>query len=166
MRRSTRFSEDKIAEIIAVRDEKGWDRTAWDNFPVRMMAIMSEVVEIELSESIEEFELELADVAIYVLSILHDFGHDSSGRTIAYGSRQWGMSLADATFPLRNKVREAYERWRRNEQKDALICLELLMLELLYVAHSFGVDIDQAIEDKLNVLRSRDVRHGGKHPSS
>ena len=112
---------------------------------------------------------ELADVVIRVADMAEFYGVDLAGYRLTAGFSAWSgresfgewlgeahgmLSQAFETFYAETKYNSG---WRTVSQRlaDIILCAERM------AAH-YGIDLDAAIEAKLEYNRTRPYRHGGK----
>lgn len=163
------------ADVISYRDAKGFAVTTWDDLPTRLCCLHSECRELEdalatsFSTAARAVRHECADIAMYALTILHDLGAPSWDLRQSYhqGASRFG-SPAEFVAPLRKHVDDAFRAWRRGDQKDALICIELVLVALVdlkgrVLGHESSVAFD--VRAKIAVSKDRPRTHG-KDPRS
>jgi len=172
MRYDTNFGGEVMEPLIAVRDKMGWNPAKLDTLPTRLMCVISELDEFEealTNGARGHMAEELADVAMYLLCTLHDLWPGRSWRTVS-GLPSLYQTPGEITRPVRRDVVRAMQAWRRveapNRMSDAGIALELALLEVVRIAVALDFDIDDSIFAKIQVLRNRGPRNGGKHPDS
>lgn len=171
------------ARVIAYRDSKQFAPTMWGDLPTRLSCIHSEVRELEdalsaLGEAaahrsaayLEQVARhEVADIAMYSLSILHDMGRDSwSFRTSYHGGAARFCSASEMTRPLRRHTDDAFRAWRKGDRKDAMVCIELVLVALMDLrVRVLGWRGDVAIDvlEKIAASADRPPAHG-KDPRS
>lgn len=117
--------------VIEIGDANGWRKTTMESLATRLCAMQSEMFEFEEALRCDgESRLELADIAIYALRILEDFRPgDWCLRTRVRPIPTRYDNPGNLTYPMRRYARSAFESWRRGNLKDALVCVELVLLE-------------------------------------
>lgn len=161
-------------EIFDARARLGFRSVTWETLPTRLMCVIAELDEIE-----EELEannrdgvnIELADVAMYLLTITLDIWPARWGRrhlraSPVRESRTPHAAPESLTKPVRRQTVNAFEAWRKGDSKDTGIFTELALLETMRLAESLGVHLPAAIAAKLVILRARAETDYAKHPSS
>lgn len=164
--------EAMATKAVEYRDAKGYAATTWDNLPIRLACILSEIE--ELTEALEDgnmsaVRMESADVAMYAFSCLRDlYDGQWTMRDRYHGGPRIHAAPSELTKPLRREARGAFEAWRKGQHKDVMIRLELLLCALMDLRFrvlklvSLGCDIST----KINMSASRPMLHGGKDPRS
>lgn len=160
------------AQILRYRAEKGFTPCGWESAAPRIACIAAEIWEVEEalgleSWSDEEVAHELAGTACYILGLQHDL-------CFVLGTQRHGLneklcrhaSPAELTAVLRKYWRMFFEAWRREDYKDAPICLELLFCAVLFVRDNVLHLPGSLKADMLQILAPNDrpYRHGGKNP--
>lgn len=164
-----------LAERVhATSVEKGFDPPSWDNFLAKTALVYTEVDELVEALRIatgdsSDSEMELADIAIRVMSMLHclapEFGGWSDGRILDDEKQMRRFFDPDSVVrPIREHLRGAIKSYRKGNRRDAVLHLELALLETfrvharLYAPH----DLVRAIVEKNTFNRSRPFRHGNQ----
>lgn len=157
-----------IAINHALFDVPDWD----ENFIPKIAFAITELDEgVQWVEGIgkDPVEIELADTAIRLMSTLYGiWGNDwSAGRILnRVRPNQIGlfMPLEVAVWPVLRQICKAMECWRKNDpatgKKDAMICIELAVLETFRVADRMGFDLIKEIERKAAKNTMREPLHG------
>lgn len=156
------------AEADAIAAANGFDTPTWDNLPVKLMLVCTELDEARdyvYGTAADPIEAELADAAIRILSILHSiWGPDwhwrprSKAATLRPAARYQPIEYI-LWRPLAH-VCKAVERWRYNHTDDTRGYLELALSELWALALIIGSDLEIEIEMKLAKNRTRAKLHG------
>lgn len=161
------------ARVSRIALEKGFDKADWDeNFVQKLAFVVTELDEAaQGAEGIgkDPVDRELADVAIRLLSCLHNISGDqwSAGRIEARRPPArigvW-QPIEVALWPILRKLSQAIECWRKNDpeigKKDAMICCELALLETFRLADRMGIDLMAVIESKSTANAARPRLHG------
>ena len=173
---------ESAIKVVAYRDSKGFAATTWDTLPVKLACIMCEIE--ELTEALEDYSsnrqslrsgtrevhFEVADVAMYSLSILRDlFDGQWTMRNVYHGGPRALAVPSELTKALRKETRGAFEQWRRGNFKDVMIHLELLIAALIDLrTRVIGLEgtLASDIDRKIEYAANRPPLHGGKDPRS
>lgn len=174
-----RIPQERLASVVQrireVRDRSGWRPTTWQpaSFSSRCMGVLRELDEFE--EAILNpdpfFMLELADVSMYLLMILHDLGGHPSGSLPPvqppHGESQTGVIL-EMTRQARSRVLHAWNQWRRSSfsHDDVLSDLRMAFAIINTVAEVCQMPLEKAILEKCRINETRGPTHGGKHPDT
>ncbi len=157
--------------ILKARARLEFNPARMEVLPCRLMCIISELEEFEDASSTQHEHEELADVAIYLITMLHDLyeGEDWPARHIGLLPNPH-ESKSVLTRPIRRYVVKAMQYWRKVQsplrKRDVCISMELALFETVRLARCMGFDLRGAIVEKLAILDKRSVRNGGKHPDS
>lgn len=167
---SNRLPDATVSRIIKVRDDNGWTPTTADELPKRLMAVVAELREFAEADTPAACEEELADVAIYLITMLHDLSHEFDRATAERSVRtiHWRDSRVDLARRIERYIVMAWEHWRRERatrHADLMICLELALLETVHAALVEKVDFVYAVERKTAVLVRRGNRRGKRADS-
>jgi hypothetical protein len=172
----------EVAERVhAISREKGFDVPHWDeNFPIKVVLFITELDEaVQFVEGIgkDPVEVELGDTAIRILSTLHAIWGDawSPGRieTRALPKHVVGRNYAlyvpieVAVWPIIRYLCGAIEQWRKSKpgedgthKREAMICIELALLETFRLADLHGANLREIIEAKAVKNAARPPLHG------
>lgn len=156
---------ERAARIIA---QNGFQPATWELLPTKIVMAMTEIDEAAYAQSDDELAEELADVAIRILVMLQDvWGSDwsdrISGRAVKPRSVAKDMrSFPEAIFPTFSRLCSAVQHWRHERQKDTEQCLELALLDLWRLADQLLIDLDTAVDMKLNKNANRMHLHGAR----
>lgn len=162
------------ARVHGISREKGFDVPDWDeNFPVKVMLFITELDEaVQWVHGVGEDppEIELGDTAIRILSTLHSIWETgwSPGRieTRRLPDRVGLYAPMEvAVWPIVKYLCAAVEQWRKSvpgdhgsaHKREAMICIELALLETFRLADRMGADLRAIIETKAakNAVRPR-----------
>jgi hypothetical protein len=153
-------------EAADVRDIIGFNPANMNNLGVKIACMYSELLELEealLDDDPREYQLELADVAMYAMTALQDLSADTwCLRSPAHEIGRY-KTPADLTYPLRARIRTVFEYWRKGNTKDTVIALELVVKSCIELASKLEFDLGMAISAKIKTNKARSVRHGDKH---
>lgn len=146
--------------------------TTFEDAPIRLCCIHAEISELQRAIEAGELRnqaLESADVACYALLMLIDLGCESwEFRERIHGGPKMYRSPAELVAPLRAYVDMAFERWRRDDKRDLMICLELLIAMLVDVRTRclrLPNSLQQDIQHKLALNAGRAACHGKNNRS-
>lgn len=154
----------RARECSEIAERAGFQRVTWENAPIKILMVYTELDELEEAETHEERAEELADVAIRLLGILHDLRVDAwasriNPRTVRRGTQRPALIETQAQ-PIRQRLRRAVEAWRRDEPRDALQHVELALLEAFRTAWRMEINLHAAILAKMEINRGRERLHG------
>lgn len=164
------LTAERVAQIAA---ERGFDVADWDENFVQKLAF----VVTELDEAVQWVEgtgkdpigVELADTAIRLMACLHQiWGKDWSPSRITHRREPRIVGLYEpievACWRVVRQLCKAIEAWRKNApgqgKKDAMICVELALLETFRMADRLGINLIAEIENKTSVNKGRPKQHG------
>jgi NTP pyrophosphatase (non-canonical NTP hydrolase) len=160
-------------EIREISQANGWDsvyRPDWtssnDMIPCRLALIHSEICEAHGAFHTGDFdnlEAEFADIIIRVLDLADGLTEDFE----AHVARLEGAFLSDnveqAFNFLHNMTTYALEAFRSDDLLKFLGALALLLFSVeCWALGKFGINMDVAVPEKMDVNRHRSYRHGGK----
>ena len=126
-------------------------------------------VNVKVSTKPEGVASELADVVIRVADMAEHYGVDLAGYRLTAGFSAWsgresfGEWLGEAHWMLSQAFETFYadtkynSGWRAVSQRLA----DIILWAERMAAH-YGIDLDAAIEAKMEYNRTREYRHGGK----
>lgn len=169
------YINERARRVREIGVSKGWHpvtKKDWEDDPYKIPSalalIHSEINEAHdelLGERLNELATELADIEIRVL----DMGGGLVKDFEACVSFAWesGLTIPDnldrAFIDMHKYVTAALEFYRDNE--PGLFIGELAKLYIFnrcFAIHKFKLNIDQAVEDKIEKNAQRSFRHGGK----
>lgn len=164
----------KIPDILEYRAHAGFNAASWGTLPVKMMCIECEVVELEnamriwdrVSQCPDNVAFEVADIAMYAMLTVHDLRGQPALRDCSQLTCERLGPPEVLCAPIRRYNAMGMERWRRHDKKDAVISIELIVLECQRLAKAFDIYLPAYIERKLERNYKRPHLHGGKHPDS
>lgn len=159
--------QQKLAhECLQTALDKGFDPPTWENLPIKVMLVVTEVEEaINFVQEGGNDPLgeELADIWIRVSGILSQL----------WGEHGWSARyhrVMDANhlyhpievhmWPIVKWCCRAVEAWRHDKKNDVQACLELALKETWQIAATLGIDIEVEIYAKLEKNRQRAHLHG------
>lgn len=161
---------DLVPDVLEARARLGFDPVRWETLPTRLMCVIRELDELEHALGIGDFDgivLESADVAMYLVQTIADLWPTRWGKRHAHGARGTAYAAPETlTKPTRQHIANAFEAWRQLDEQNASICIELALLEIMRLAKALDVPLPGAMVAKIDMLRSRELRNGGKHPAS
>jgi hypothetical protein len=158
---------------VGYRTRKRFEPATWDTAPIRLNCINSEIYELE--EALEQrgssaahsdwpVRYELADIAAYTLTVLRDLGAENwDFRQSFHGGSRRHATPAEITAPLRKYARAAFEFWRKQQPKELLVSLEILLVAVVDVrTRVLGLpgDLTGDVHAKFAASASRPARHG------
>lgn len=165
-----------VQRIREVRDKSGWRPTTWQpaSFSSRCMGVLRELDEFEEAILVPDpfFMLELADVSMYLLMMIHDLG----GHPIdpsppvhipPHGEDRSGVVL-ELTRQARSRVLYAWNQWRRSSFSHDVVLNDLRVAFAIVSAVSvvLQMSLEKAILEKCRINETRGPTHGGKHPDT
>lgn len=157
-----------VERVVAERDRMEWNPTTSDNFGTRCMCIIAELTELVGamgSRDRREIAHELADVTMYLVVMLHDLldGEMYPLRAVYPREAPSPFQTPHALIgPTQRAVVMAFEKWRRNNMGDAVMSLQIAMLEVCRLSHTLDMSLASVVEDKVEILRQRQPLNGGK----
>lgn len=152
-----------VAENAA---SKGFQLANWDNFATKCMLAVTEVQEaIDAARGAGYLQDEIADISIRLLESLDSIWRDqwSDGRvTMRHrGPARILWREPEVVFsPVIVALVGAVEAWRKGDQKDAMISIELALLHTFRIADALDLDPMQAIASKHAKNVERPPLHG------
>jgi hypothetical protein len=163
---------ETAAWIRGVNESNGFDAPAWDNLPVKMMLVVTELNEAcdgVHGTGQDPLAEELADTAIRLLDILGslwtgDWSDRRWGREVdrvARGNVQFQPIETVLWRPLRYCCL-AVESWRHENRDDTRIAIELALRETLEIGRALKFDMAEEIERKVLRNMGRGQLHGKK----
>lgn len=162
-------------EVFNVARDRGFDAADWDsNFPAKLLLVITELdeaVQWVEGHGKDPVEVELADTAIRLLNTLHSvWGRDWSAGRVEHRRAPDRMGtfepLQVTLWPIIRNICGAIECWRRNgtspinDRKEAMICMELALLETFRAADRMGIDLLSEIRRKSTKNAMREKLHG------
>jgi hypothetical protein len=152
-----------------IADDHGFDVCTWENFPTKIMFVVSEIHETrdEMYRPYREHKVdeEMADIAIRTMVILETLWPGwSTGRITQrrLDTKSVFEKAESLLWPMISYAVKALHHWRNEERTDAGQCLELLLLELWRIADRLKIDLDGSIQLKMDVNEQRPMRNGKK----
>lgn len=183
---------DIAADAHRIAKERGFETPSWGNFYTKMAMVGTEILEaIEAMDSPERspttIGYELADICLRTLDILHCLTAPGAtpgvegwsegrvvgrrvpgvpgGRVAAYMPAPGPFVTPETLFkPVWKHWRGAIEHTRRDERRDAILCLELLLLEVFRVADALRLPLLAHLELKNKANEQRPHLNGKKDP--
>lgn len=163
----------QVAKLVAeIAEHKGFDRCTWENLPIKLAFVMTEI-----DEALRELDVfpapglpaEMADIAIRTLAVLGTLWPDSwnSSRIEGEGTQRSQVpnphrEPAVLFRPINGHLCKAIGYWRNDNKVDTMQCLEFALLDLYRLADAYGIDLDDAIYTKCIKNIDRPYRHGKK----
>ena len=159
------------ARANKIATEHGFSTPTWENLPVKLMFVITEIDELQVAMSCSNVQpetlAELADIAIRTLAVLGALWPDGWADSRITGR---GQPTVDSLYerpevllwPMVHQARKAIGYWRNDNQRDVMICLELLLLELWRLADRMRINLYAAIESKMSINEGRPYLHGKK----
>lgn len=153
-------------EVLA--KAKGWDPCTIDNFVGKIGVAFTEIAEADDeagSGTVAAVHEEVADITVRVLSVLHGcWGQRWSDRTTfrhkhARTAYEPVLMILRPTF---KSLAKAIQFWRKGNDDDARVSLEIAVLELYRVSDRMGFDLTVEILRKLEVNKGRPPLHGNR----
>lgn len=155
---------DKIRKVNA---DNGFDAPTWDNLPIKVMLIVTEIDEGHQAiykSTADTIQIELADMAIRVLDLLHGVWG------VKWTTRKWPEDGFPTYGPLKPYEQviwptisfccAAVEAWRKNDKKDTEIALTFALREIFVAAASMQINLFPEIEAKVAKNATRGHLHG------
>jgi NTP pyrophosphatase (non-canonical NTP hydrolase) len=164
------------------RESKGFLPCDWITAAARIACLYGEIYEVEVAlrhwdkwmpSAGEEREVrfELADVVHYILGLQHDLGYSLGTQRTSYSQVTHRFaSPAELTHPLRREWNQVFRAWKKGDEKNMGIALEILLAATLQLrANIFGADpegeaLRKDSEAKLESMKHRPELHGGRSP--
>ncbi len=159
-------------EAVRVQRACGWALADWsDVFAVKLYCVQRECS--ELVEALErgthtQAAEEMADVGLYLVTTIAAFVPEWPTRSHPHAPSRYAAPAA-LVQPIRAYVDQAFERWRRSPStidRDAIIALEIALLETCRLAAALDVDLRAEMVRKCAKNEARGERHGLKRSSS
>jgi hypothetical protein len=153
----------KDAAIVA--SANGFDQPTWENLPIKVMLVVTEVVEAINAKDDAQLLEEFADIALRTLAILEccfDWAPSRiEDRNCHYHTPTYRYHpMESLLFQVLNMLAKSVEAWRREAQSDACLHLELALLALWRLADVLNFDLCNACLKKLERNRTREHLHG------
>ncbi len=110
---------------------------------------------------------ELADVCIRIFDIAgrYGWGDELEKQNSAFqgvGDQYKGFSFAEKLTCVHSDLSQSYLQHRQVNMKNAVYCLAGVLYSIGFIAEEHGIDLDQAIAEKISYNATRPQRHGGK----
>lgn len=159
---------DLAKSIRETNEKNGFDRPTWDNLPVKLMLVVTELDEgvgAIRGYSDDPLTEELADAAIRILDVLYsvwDTSWSDRASSVAVEASH-GLIFVPLEVLLWDVLRylsQAVEFWRHENQDDSRIALEMALREVFIVAGKIGCKLDVIIEWKNAKNATRGKLHG------
>lgn len=162
-----------LADEIA--SANGFDPPTWDNFPAKLMMVVTEIDEfVDAAEGVENGDCggtkeELADVAIRLLAMIHALTHGKWNCRVRrynepadYYDRRigWLRSPKDEVWPIVSRISKATEVWRKGRRVDAIQHIEFAIKECFALADRVGFNLFSEILTKAAKNAQRPKLHG------
>lgn len=156
-------------EIDRVNTANGFEPPTWDNLPVKLMLVITELEEgresVVLTSPQDTLEVEMADVCIRLLSILH---------TLTGGSWVWQEPITEyrrgvhnhycqEVWPVVRWCCRAVEDWRRDLRDDAITAVAYALRDTINASVKMGIskrELLSVIEWKVEKNSKRGHLHG------
>lgn len=167
---------------------KEWQHASWSTLPGKLMLLVSELDEFVKQVNKDAWEidavlgmrnkacLELTDALIRNLADIHaicgpGWAERLSVEFMQPTSHVWRTkSPEQLVWPVISQAVKALEYWRKGEDRDVQICLELTALEIVRVWRQFAPlfhmpasqpkNLYDYLEGKIALNAARPVRHG------
>lgn len=149
--------------VVEINKANGFDPSTWENFPVKIACILTEIDEARDEYGGYGFKAELADIAIRLLDTLH--GVWPHGWCARQHGGPWPYecnSIGKNLWLIIEPISKAVEAWRKGERTDALIHTERALLACRRIAECYDVDLPHEIAAKLKYNKTRGFLHGKK----
>ena len=142
----------------------GFDKPTWENLPVKVMMVVTEVDELENSLNYHpksEAAKELADVAIRLMSLLHSvWGDKWELRQRNFGSFAFQHVPAVVLWPLLKLLCSSVELWRNDDRRGTEYSLGKALSEVFGLAKYWKFDLEKEIKLKADFNKERGYLHG------
>lgn len=178
----------KLAKYVDdINTLNGFDKPTWDNLPVKVMMVITELDELETAYTgahsvvwqrdpeiytgrevdvdvakIGNMDEEIADVSIRLLSLLHSVWGDSWPRPTR-SWQNWGNGMGDGPkllWPIVHLLSEGVEFWRYDNRKKTKLCLSKALSKAWSLADSWGFDLKKLVQKKADINKERGHLHG------
>lgn len=165
---STNYWHEKAKECNAIAAANGFDLPTWDNLPIKLMLVVTELHEAAdgARGSFDNFNLpeELADIAIRLLSILHSLFSSKWEAEYDYSDEQQREykfdSLEHNLFHISRSLAEAVENWRSNDVEMTKFWLEVSLQQVRTLARAYDYNLILSIDIKCEKNKTRQKLHG------
>lgn len=155
---------DQVKHIALLAEQmatgKGFDPCTWDNLPSKMAFVQGEVDKALAATSSEEFVLELADVGLRLLALMHgalaaDFSpRVPTLREVQMATPHAGLGVDDALQAVRRHLSGAVQSWRDDNVGESRISLELALYHLFICSARAGTNLVGSMSAKLKEHRA------------
>lgn len=157
---------EQARRIREVNEANGFDAPTWENLPVKVMLVVTELDEgLQAVEPGGDDNLleELADAAIRLVDILEAVNYGSwAARSSVYELESCKFKpLETLLVPTLRWLCRAVEDWRKEKRTDAQICLEYALLEVRRVA--LGLFGEDALEELILIKTEKNAARGKLH---
>lgn len=166
---------------LRYRDSKNFAACTWDTLPARMCSLQVEIG--ELAQAIEVFDgdklkaralrAEFADVTLYPLTMLYDLATwEWSVRERYHGAPRNPSSALETVQPIRTHWDQCISAWQKDNRRDAVIALELILAAAAQASIRFFPQIVEPVRwshygplahacfEKLDAMADRPAQHG------
>ena len=156
-----------------ISQANGWGsahHTDWtfsdDTIPCRLALIHSEICEAHGAKrtgDMDDLAAEFADIIIRVLDLAGGLTEDFEAHVAMFTGTFLPDDSEQACNFLHNITTSALEAFRRDDLLEFLDELTVLLLSVeCWAMGKFGIDMNNAVLEKMDVNRHRSYRHGGK----
>lgn len=142
-----------------------WDSSA-DMIPSRLALIHSEICAAHIEKHVGDMDAlaaEFADIAIRVLDLAGGLTEDFAAHYRPIECTFISHNVEEAFNSLHKITTYVLEAFRDNNLLKFLDGLALLLYSVeQFAAYRFGIELNVAVPEKIDVNRHRSYRHGGK----
>lgn len=161
-----------LHELAAFCEElaraKNWDACSLDNFVGKLGVAFTEIAEADdeaESTTVAAVHEEVADITVRVLAVLHGCWGDQWADRTTFRHGYVRTAFADVFMLLKPAFKAmcvAIQNWRKGDDENARVALEIAVLELYRVSDRMGFDLTAEILRKLEVNKTRPPLHGNR----
>lgn len=153
-------------DIVAITLANGFTPNTWELIPARCMLVVTELDEMIEAEP-KDAPAELADVALRLLNILESVFPAwtlTSDRVFHPFANGPFKSNPDVAWPTVKLLCKAIRQWRQGDRGNTQTMLELALGACFHHSHVVNIDLLQAMEEKVRVVKGRPRLHGHVEP--
>lgn len=148
-------------EASEIARTTGWDVPTWDNLLAKLMLIVTEAEEADAEEDADGIVVELADVVIRMLDVVHTLDRSDYGDRCAPPSTIMPVEK-DIGKAVRQRLVLATEQYRRGEDAEVLATLWSVIAAVDLWCDRMGLGLWVAVDLKNHANRQRGKLHNKK----